>query len=125
MTTTPLTVLIAEDDDQFRVLVERLLIPDYRVVTAPNGEDAFALAKEEHPDVILTDVLMPKMTGVDLLRSIKDYPETKDIPVVILLATATNSDISAVESLNADGIIPKEEISRDALRAVITKVSRN
>lgn len=109
------TVLIAEDDEQFRLLLERFLTPDYTVISAEDGEAALKLATENRPDVVLTDVLMPRMTGVDLLREMKKRPETRDIPVIILLATATVADIKAAQSLHADGILPKEDISRQAV----------
>lgn len=121
MTTPNPTVLIAEDDDQFRTLLTRFLQPHVTVLTAPNGEEALATAKEKHPSIVFTDVLMPKKSGVELLQELRNDEITKDIPVIILLATALPADIKAAQSLKADDILPKENVSRQALLDLIAK----
>jgi len=117
------SVLIAEDDEQFRILLRRFLESSYDVILTGDGEEALAVAREKQPAVILTDVLMPKKSGVELLRDLRADESTKNIPVVILLATAFPSDISAAESLHADGILPKEQINRQNLLEMVAKLA--
>lgn len=115
------TILVAEDDDQFRKLVVRFIGDSYNVLEAENGEDAYALAETEKPGVIFTDILMPKMTGTDLIRKLKENESTKDIPIIVLLATAYPSDIIAAQTLSVDDILPKEDVTRQVLMEKIKK----
>ena len=115
------TILIAEDDDQFRTLLTRFLEPHYQVLAANNGEDALAMARKESPAIVLTDVLMPKKSGVELLQELRENETTKDIPVIILLATAFPADIKAAQSLNASDILPKENVTRQTLLEIVEK----
>jgi CheY-like chemotaxis protein len=115
------TILVAEDDDQFRKLMVRFVEGTYTVLEAENGEDAYTLAQTKKPDVIFTDILMPKMTGTELIRKLKENESTKNIPVIVLLATAYPSDIVAAQSLNVADILPKEDITRQILIEKIKK----
>lgn len=113
------TVLIVEDNEEFLTLLQRFLEPRYRVLRAGDGEEGLRLALAEHPQVILTDVLMPRMDGIELLRRLRENPETSDLPVVVLLATASPEDLHAAERLRASTILPKETISRAALLEIL------
>lgn len=79
-------ILIADDEETVRSLVKRLLGKTYNVLEAENGEEAVKVAVNEKPDLILMDILMPKMDGLTACYAIKRNPATKGIPVVMLTA---------------------------------------
>ncbi len=79
-------ILIADDEETVRTLVKRLLGKSYKVLEAENGEEAVKVAVNEKPDLILMDILMPKMDGLTACYAIKSNPATKEIPVVMLTA---------------------------------------
>jgi len=79
------TVLVVDDDPATRELLHRMLAKEgFRVLEATNGEEALAVARAEHPEVITLDVLMPGMDGWGVLATLKNDPELADIPVVML-----------------------------------------
>ncbi|MBK7319903.1 response regulator [Candidatus Villigracilis affinis] len=81
-------LLVVEDiPDILKLLEATLVFKGYRVVTAPNGQEALEIIQKEHPAVIITDILMPKMDGFSLVHRLRINPETRDIPVVFLSAT--------------------------------------
>ncbi len=83
----PPLLLIADDDKDFlEVLTTKFKASGFAVVTAVNGEELIAKSKEVKPDLILSDVKMPKMDGVGALLKIKENPATKDIKVILLTA---------------------------------------
>ncbi|MGD9117489.1 MAG: response regulator [Dehalococcoidia bacterium] len=79
-------ILIADDEETVRSLVKRLLGKTYKVLEAENGEEAVKVAVNHKPDLILMDILMPKMDGLTACYAIKRNPATKEIPVVMLTA---------------------------------------
>ena len=88
-------ILVAEDETDIRELVAFSLIniAGFQVVKANNGAEAVEIAQAELPDLILMDVRMPKMTGVEACAKLKEIPETKDIPVVFLSAMGQETEI--------------------------------
>ena len=89
------TVLVVEDHPEVRAYVRRHLTegePAYRVLEAADGAAGLALARERLPDLILSDVMMPKLDGLGLCRALKSDPETDFIPVVLLTAKAAPED---------------------------------
>lgn len=89
------------------MLVKRLLSEDYIVLEAINGEEAVSVARTEKPDLILMDILMPKMDGYTACYTIKTDEVTKDIPVVMLTAVAHELNKKLAEATGADGYIAK------------------
>ena len=79
-------ILIADDEETVRSLVKRLLGKTYKILEAENGEEAVKVAVNEKPDLILMDILMPRMDGLTACYAIKRNPATKEIPVVMLTA---------------------------------------
>jgi CheY-like chemotaxis protein len=79
-------ILIADDEETVRTLVKRLLGKSYKILEAENGEEAVKVAVNEKPDLILMDILMPRMDGLTACYAIKRNPATKEIPVVMLTA---------------------------------------
>jgi two-component system cell cycle response regulator DivK len=90
--TDPL-VLVVEDDERSRKLVRDVLSADgLRTIEAATGADALAIAAEELPDVILLDLGLPDMNGIDVARALKAHERTARIPVVALTAMRTEDD---------------------------------
>jgi DNA-binding response OmpR family regulator len=87
-------ILIAEDEPDIRDLVAfTLRFAGHEVVTASNGEEAVQVAKKEAPDLIILDVRMPRMTGYDACRLIKNDPNLSAVPIVFLSAKGQESEI--------------------------------
>lgn len=93
------TVLIVEDNIDLRLYLDMLLSKHYSIMKACNGKEAFELALSISPDLILSDVMMPEMNGIDLCIKIKKSLETSHIPVILL--TAKNLDEAQKEGLQA------------------------
>jgi two-component system, OmpR family, alkaline phosphatase synthesis response regulator PhoP len=87
-------ILICDDDPVIlRLLQVNLEIEGYEVVSAHHGEEAVGLAIQERPNLIILDIMMPRMDGYQAARALKSQPETKDIPLVFLSAKAQQADI--------------------------------
>ncbi len=80
-------ILLVEDSKALRMASARVLTrAGYEVCTAGDGEEALRVAQEKHPDIILLDMLLPKLSGEDVLRVLKANPDTSTIPVIVLTA---------------------------------------
>ncbi len=87
-------ILVAEDERDIRDLIAfTLQFAGYDVLTASNGEEAYQVATKEIPDLILSDVRMPKMTGYEACKLIKANPATQHIPVVFLSAKGQDQEV--------------------------------
>ena len=93
------TILIVEDDEELRSLVKKILSYRYRVLSASDGVEALSVINEENVDIIISDVMMPNMDGLEFCRTIKKDIETSHIPVILL--TAKNSVDERAECYNA------------------------
>ncbi len=87
-----LSVLIVEDNDELRTFLRSILYQQYQVYEAANGLDGLTLATELLPDLIISDVIMPKMTGLELADQLKSKESTAHIPIILLTARATEID---------------------------------
>lgn len=86
------TVLIVEDDDCIAGLLADLLSGEgYRVLVAQDGLEAFRVASSEHPDMILSDCMMPRLSGTQLAMQLRRHPETRTIPIVLMSSTRPRS----------------------------------
>src|SRR3989344_2868400 len=96
-------VLIVEDDEVLlRVLYLFLKRAGYTIATATDGESAVKIIQRLKPNIILLDLLLPKMDGFDVLRILKADPKLKNIPVVVLSNLGDNADIAKAKSLGAN-----------------------
>jgi DNA-binding response OmpR family regulator len=101
-------ILIAEDEPDIRDLVAfTLRFAGYEVVSCSNGEEAVELSNRELPDLILLDVRMPRLTGYDACKKIKENPQLKDIPVVFLSAKGQESEIRSGMEAGAEEYLLK------------------
>jgi signal transduction histidine kinase/DNA-binding response OmpR family regulator/ligand-binding sensor domain-containing protein len=100
-------ILIVEDDVKLRAFIKNILEDDYQVLEADNGEMGYQLTIEENPDFIVSDIMMPKLNGIDLLKKIRKNVETSHVPVILL--TAKTNIESKLEGLTygADDYITK------------------
>jgi DNA-binding response OmpR family regulator len=104
---TPL-VLVADDEEDIRALVAfRLKRAGYEVITAADGEEALLLATSRLPDLAVLDMMMPKATGLEVTRSMREQATTKDIPVILLTARAQEADVSRGFEAGADDYVKK------------------
>lgn len=105
--TGPYTLLIVEDSEDLLQLLKQLFAPFYKVCLARNGKEGLAMAIEESPDLIVSDVMMPEMTGTEMCMQIKNNIDLCHIPVVLL--TALNTTEQNIEGLNrgADDYVVK------------------
>ncbi|MGH2651748.1 MAG: ATP-binding response regulator, partial [Actinomycetota bacterium] len=97
------TVLYLEDNLSNLTLVERILgrRPDVRIIPALRGQLGLELAKEHHPDLILLDLNLPDMSGEEVLRRLREDPDTRGIPVIVISADAARRQIEALRTAGA------------------------
>lgn len=101
-------VLLVEDDGFLAsIYAQKLELEGFDVVFATNGEDGLKLADKDHPDLILLDLLMPKMDGFEMLATLKANTATKDIPVLILTNVGQRDDVERCMKLGAAGYVIK------------------
>ncbi len=101
-------IVLAEDEPQIARLVEfKLKKEGYQVTWKENGEEALKAIKEEKPDLILLDIMMPVMDGYEVLRQVKEDESLKDIPVIMLTARAQERDVVKGIGSGAEDYITK------------------
>ena len=104
-------VMIVEDDAALREIYGiRITAEGYTVVTAGDGEEALAVAVREKPDLILSDVMMPKISGFDMLDILRNTPETAKIKVVMMTALSSDDQRARGERLGADRYLVKSQV---------------
>lgn len=101
------TLLLIEDDDQLRALMEKLLRDDWRILASDNGEDALQLATDELPDLVVSDVDLPGLRGDEICRRIKNEPSLAHTPVLLLTALDDPVEQAAGLAARADDYITK------------------
>jgi len=77
------------------------------VITADDGNEALALAEEEEPDLIIMDIMLPGVSGLDLVRKMKSDPALKDTPIIVVTTMAMAADQEKIRAAGADGYLPK------------------
>lgn len=117
------TILIAEDNEEIIGYIRHILENDFKLLVAGNGKEALDMINKSHPDLIITDIMMPVMDGIEFTRSVKENFESSHIPVIMLTAKSTVEDqIHGIES-GAEAYILKP-FDAAYLRAVITNILR-
>jgi CheY-like chemotaxis protein len=112
----PARILLVEDDRILRKAGEvTLRKKGYVVVVAVDGEDALVKVREHKPDLILLDVVMPKLDGFEVLTRLKDDPSTRDIPVIMLSNLSEPSDIRKATDRGARAYLVKSSLRPEQL----------
>lgn len=113
------SVLVADDEDHIlRVLRLKLSNAGYDVHTAVDGEEAFDLAKQINPALVITDFHMPYMNGLDLVRAMAGHEELRDVPVIMLTARGYALDDSEVEDTKVTAVLSKPFSPKSVLAEV-------
>lgn len=107
----PKRILFVEDDDALAgVYLVRLQAEGFDVKRVANGEEALAAAISFKPDLVLLDVMMPKVNGFDVLDIIRNTPETANLKIIILTALSQESDKKRAEALGVDDFLIKSQV---------------
>lgn len=104
-------IMLVEDDKSLREIYSiRLVAEGYDIVSAGDGEEALALAVQEKPDLIVSDVMMPKISGFDMLDILRSTPETSNIKVIMMTALSSDDQRARGENLGADRYLVKSQV---------------
>ena len=104
-------ILLVEDDEGLaQVYITRLDAEGFDVRRVPNGEDALAAAMEFKPDLILLDVMMPKVSGFDVLDILRNTPDTTNIKIVMLTALSQEADRQKATEMGVDDYLVKSQV---------------
>ncbi|GAA3448057.1 response regulator transcription factor [Planomonospora venezuelensis] len=118
-------VLVAEDDADIRdLIIFKLEQTGHAVTAVGDGLSALKAAREQTPDIILLDVMMPGMSGIDVCRELRRIPETAGLPIILLTARAQESDVATGLTAGADDYIVKPfspRVLADRVHSVLTR----
>ncbi len=119
-------IMLVEDDNNLREIYEaRLLAEGYEIVSAKDGEEALAMAVKEKPDLIISDVMMPKISGFDMLDILRSTPETKNTKVIMMTALSQAEDKTRADKLGADRYLVKSQVTLEDVAKVARDVLNN
>ncbi|MCA9342621.1 response regulator [Candidatus Saccharibacteria bacterium] len=112
-------IMLVEDDNNLREIYEaRLAAEGYEIVSAPDGEAALALGVKEKPDLIIADIMMPKVSGFDMLDIMRSTTETKNAKIIMMTALNQAEDKAKAEQLGADLYLVKSQVTlEDVVRS--------
>ncbi len=117
------TILLVEDDDRLANVYEsRLHAEGFKAKRVANGEDALAAALQVKPDLILLDVMMPKVSGFDVLDILRNTPETTNVKIIMLTALSQDSDRERAKALGVDDYLIKSQV---VIADVVAKVKEH
>jgi DNA-binding response OmpR family regulator len=123
-TTPAKTVLVVDDEQDILDLVRfRLEHDGYRVITASDGEAGLALAQKERPDLCILDVMMPKLSGLEVLAHLRADPATTDTRVILLTARGQDADVDRGFELGAHDYVTKPFSPKELRRRVHAQLS--
>ncbi len=112
-------IMLVEDDNNLREIYEaRLLAEGYEIISAKDGEEALALATKEKPDLIISDVMMPKISGFDMLDILRSTPGIQDTKVVMMTALSQAEDKDRADKLGADRYLVKSQVTLEDVAQV-------
>ena len=118
----PKTILFIEDESALQKTFGDLLEEEgYKMISALDGEVGLRLAKSEKPDLILLDLILPRIHGFDVLKQLKEIPETKDIPIIVLTNLEGLGDVEKAIELGAATYLVKAQYT---LEEVLEKIKK-
>ncbi len=113
------TLLVIEDEAPLRANLVRILSAEgYRVLTAADGDEGIRRAREQRPDLVICDILMPRLDGYGVLAQLRSRPETAGIPFIFLTASADKEDFARGLQSGANDYVTKPFKIADLLAAV-------
>ncbi len=116
------TILLIEDESALQKTIgDALLQEGFQTLSALDGEAGLRLAQEQHPDMILLDLILPKVNGFEVLKSLKEHKETQNIPVIVLTNLESMEDIQKALDLGATTYLVK---SNYTLQELVEKVQK-
>jgi DNA-binding response OmpR family regulator len=102
------TVLVVDDDPVILKLLEvNFEMEGFTVLVARDGEEGIEVARADQPDLIVSDIMMPKVSGLELVTALKADPSTSEIPIILLSAKAQNADVRSGLDAGADDYVTK------------------
>jgi len=113
--------LVEDDPILLKVLTEAFKDAGYKVSQAVDGEEGLKLVRTKHPDIVLLDIIMPKMDGIEVLRKIKENQDTKKIPVFMLTILSDTKRLTEAVALGAAAYLVKSE---QEISDVVAKVKK-
>ena len=112
-------ILLADDEEHLRLLVHTTLeTPEYQIIEASNGDDALKLARQERPDLVVLDWMMPGLPGIEVTRLLRKNPDTANMPIVMLTAKGQERDKLAGRALGVTEYLVKPFSPLDLLARV-------
>ncbi len=118
-------ILLVEDEEMLANMYQVKFQNDgFQLIKAGNGEEGLTLAEKEKPDMILLDVIMPKMDGFTVLKRLKENPATKDIPVLLLTNLGQDEDVKKGNELGAVGYLVKANITPSEVVAKVKETMK-
>jgi len=103
-----MTVLVIDDDPVIvKLLRVNFELEGFNVISAGDGREGVEMARAERPDVVVSDIMMPVMNGLELVSTLKSDPDTADLPVLLLSAKAQMADVQRGFELGADDYVTK------------------
>ena len=118
-------ILIVEDDEKSRKLFRDVLTHEaYRLLEAESGEDGVRLAREQRPALVIMDIQLPGIDGIEALRQLRATPETQQIPIIAVTASAMTADRAKIIGAGFDGYQSKPISVRPFLAAVREALDR-
>ena len=115
------SILVVDDNELNLKLAQKILaISGYEVIAASRGEQAIEMACARRPDLILLDIRLPDIDGLEVLRRLRSLPETKDVPIVAMTAQAMPEEVDRFVAAGCDGYIQKP-ISLQTFRAEVQR----
>lgn len=118
MTRKAKILLIDDHRTVLRLLEAILKLKGYELLYAENGQQGMAMARQERPDLILLDVMMPEIDGFKVCQYLKGQPDTAKIPVVFLTARGAEDDLETGRKVGAEGFMTKPFLAREVLDTI-------
>jgi len=116
-------ILIVEDDRNLQSIYgDRLKAEGHTIITASDGEEALAVAVKEKPDLIISDVMMPKISGFDMLDILRTTPETRNVKIIMMTALSQAEDRERANKLGADKYLVKSQVTLDDVAATVNEI---
>ena len=115
----PLILIVDDNPANVEILQMRLMANSYDIITATDGEMGLDLARNKHPDLILLDIMMPKLDGFEVLSQLKSDNKCKKMPIIVLTTSPRDKDIERAYNLGCNSYICKPVNFENFIKAVI------